>query len=77
MILKSIMICRSGIGIVINKLYKQIIPCIFKVNQMSVCAKCKSELKKGNILNSGNTIFQEWICPKCNTKSMKAVGVNK
>ncbi|HEY9703789.1 MAG TPA: hypothetical protein V6C58_15175 [Allocoleopsis sp.] len=38
------------------------------------CEKCHSELKKGTRLNSGNTIFQEWICAKCNTKVMKAVG---
>jgi transposase-like protein len=38
------------------------------------CSKCHSELKKGVRLNSANTIFQEWVCTKCNTKTMKAVG---
>ncbi|HYD03299.1 MAG TPA: hypothetical protein VEC16_03280 [Alphaproteobacteria bacterium] len=40
----------------------------------ATCGKCKGELKKGTKLNSANTIFQEWICPRCNTKTMKAVG---
>ncbi|MGV8172533.1 MAG: hypothetical protein ACP5OA_07625 [Candidatus Woesearchaeota archaeon] len=41
---------------------------------MAICEKCKGELKKGIKLNSGNTVFQEWICPNCNIKFMKAVG---
>ncbi len=40
------------------------------------CPKCKTEMKKGAKLNSGNSTFQEWICPHCNNKTMKAVGVN-
>jgi len=43
---------------------------------METCPKCKTEMKKGSKLNSGNTIFYEWVCPKCNNKIMKAVGVN-
>ena len=40
------------------------------------CVKCKVEMKKGTKLNSGNTTFQEWVCPKCNAKTMKALTVN-
>ena len=41
-----------------------------------ICAKCKTEMKKGTKLNSGNSVFQEWVCPHCNNKTMKALGVN-
>jgi rubredoxin len=41
-----------------------------------ICPKCKTEMKKGSKLNSGNSTFYEWVCPKCNNKVMKAVGVN-
>jgi transposase-like protein len=43
---------------------------------MEVCSKCKSELKKAGKLNSGNSIFQEWVCPHCGNKTMKALSVN-
>ena len=40
------------------------------------CPKCKFEMKKGTKLNSGNSTFQEWICPNCKNKIMKALGTN-
>ena len=43
---------------------------------MEMCKTCKVEMKKGTKLNSGNSVFQEWVCPKCSNKVMKAVGVN-
>lgn len=38
------------------------------------CTKCHSDMKKGAKINSSNTIFQEWVCPKCNNKTMRATG---
>ncbi|MEM4637480.1 MAG: hypothetical protein QXK76_00460 [Candidatus Woesearchaeota archaeon] len=43
---------------------------------MEICPKCKTELKKGIKLNSGNSTFQEWKCPHCNYTLTKAIGVN-
>jgi transposase-like protein len=44
---------------------------------MEICSRCKTEMKKGAKMNSGNTMFQEWVCPHCNNKMTKAIGVNK
>ena len=43
---------------------------------MEVCPKCKTEMKKGTKLDSGNSTFQEFVCPHCSYKMTKAIGVN-
>ena len=44
---------------------------------MERCPMCKTEMKKGTKLNSGNSTFQEFVCPSCSYKTTKAVGVNQ
>ena len=48
-----------------------------KININEKCPKCRTEMKKGTKLNSGNTTFQEYVCPNCNAKISRAIGVNK
>jgi predicted RNA-binding Zn-ribbon protein involved in translation (DUF1610 family) len=40
------------------------------------CTKCKIVMRKTGKMNSGNTMFQEFQCPNCGAKKLKAEGVN-
>ncbi len=40
------------------------------------CSKCHTEMsKKGNLLHSGNSHFQQYQCASCHATSMQAVGL--
>ncbi len=40
------------------------------------CSKCHTEMsKKGNLLHSGNSHFQQYQCGGCHTTAMQAVGL--
>lgn len=40
------------------------------------CSKCKVVMKKGTKMDSGNSTFQEYQCPECGSKIVKAIGIN-
>lgn len=40
------------------------------------CNKCNISMNKNARMDSGNSTFQEFQCPNCGSKSMKAIGIN-
>ena len=40
---------------------------------MEMCPTCRIEMKKGTKFNSGNSVFQEWLCPHCYHKTTRAM----
>jgi predicted RNA-binding Zn-ribbon protein involved in translation (DUF1610 family) len=41
-----------------------------------LCTKCKVAMNKNGKMDSGNSTFQEFQCPNCGSKTMKAIGIN-
>ena len=40
------------------------------------CRQCKIEMtKKGTLLHSGNSHYQEYQCPSCRATGMQAIGL--
>jgi len=46
-----------------------------KVNKMDeYCRKCDVKLNKHGKMNSGNSLYDLFMCPGCGKESMKALG---
>jgi transposase-like protein len=39
------------------------------------CVKCKAEMTKKGVMQSGNSKYQGWKCPKCHAETSQALGL--